>query len=76
MDGSEWFAPEIGKAVAAGYMNGYPDFFQACANIARQEAAVALARIAGLKDSGGSGSAAEAVQTTINPRMSKSSLSR
>lgn len=57
MDGSEWFAPEIGKAVAAGYMNGYPDgSFRPQANIARQEAAVVLARIAGLKDSGGSGS--------------------
>jgi uncharacterized protein YjdB len=55
MDGSEWFAPEIGKAVAAGYMNGYPDgSFRPQANIARQEAAVVLARIAGLKDSGGS----------------------
>ncbi|NLN07930.1 MAG: S-layer homology domain-containing protein, partial [Firmicutes bacterium] len=47
--GNEWFAPEIKKAVAAGYMNGYPEgTFRPDADISRQEAAVVLARILGL----------------------------
>src|SRR5690554_6354564 len=47
--GNEWFAPEIKKAVAAGYMNGYPEgTFRPEANISRQEAAVVLARVLGL----------------------------
>ncbi|HHX75422.1 MAG TPA: hypothetical protein GX699_11020, partial [Firmicutes bacterium] len=47
--GNEWFALEIKKAVAAGYMNGYPEgTFRPEANISRQEAAVVLARVLGL----------------------------
>jgi hypothetical protein len=53
--GREWFASDIAKAVAAGVMNGYPDgTFKPNADISRQEAAVVLARVIGLKDDGSS----------------------
>ncbi|NLM47124.1 MAG: S-layer homology domain-containing protein, partial [Firmicutes bacterium] len=51
--GNEWFASEIKKAVAAGYMIGYPDgTFKPEKNISRQEAAVVLARVIGLEATG------------------------
>lgn len=44
--GGEWFANEIAKAVAAGYINGYPDgSMKPNDYITRQEVAVVLARI-------------------------------
>ncbi len=48
---SDWFYGEIGKAVAAGYINGYPDGTLRPKNkITRQEAAVIVARILKLDD--------------------------
>jgi hypothetical protein len=42
---SDWFAPEVDKAVAAGYVTGYPDgSMKPNASITRQEAAVMMAK--------------------------------
>lgn len=44
---NEWFYPEVGKALYAGYVSGYEDgSFRAANLITRQEAAVILSRIA------------------------------
>ena len=44
--GNAWYAPVIGKAKAAGYINGYPDGgIHPDGNISRQEVAVVLSRI-------------------------------
>jgi len=44
---NEWFYPEVGKALYAGYVSGYEDgSFRASNLITRQEAAVILSRIA------------------------------
>jgi hypothetical protein len=46
---TDWFASEIAKATAAGYINGYPDgSMKPNANISRQEAAVMIAKAAKL----------------------------
>jgi len=46
---SDWFAPEIGKARAAGYLGGYTDgTIKPNNNISRQEAAVIIAKAARL----------------------------
>ena len=42
---ADWYAPEIAKAAAAGFISGYPDgSMRPNANISRQEAAVMIAR--------------------------------
>jgi len=46
---TDWFAPEIAKAKAAGYISGYPDgTMKPNQNITRQEAAVMIAKAAKL----------------------------
>jgi len=46
---ADWFAPEIAKAVAAGYITGYPDgSMKPNANISRQEAALIITKAAKL----------------------------
>jgi len=46
---ADWYAPEIAKASAAGYISGYPDgSMRPNANITRQEAAIMIARAAQL----------------------------
>lgn len=51
--GDDWFAADIAKAVAAGYMEGYPDgTVKPNGNITRQEAALILARLTGLERTG------------------------
>ena len=47
VEASDWFYPEVGKALYAGYVTGYEDgSFRATYLITRQEAAVILSRIA------------------------------
>ncbi len=49
---ADWFAPEIAKAKAAGYISGYPDgTMKPNQNISRQEAAVMIAKAAKLDTS-------------------------
>ncbi|GIQ70795.1 hypothetical protein XYCOK13_36190 [Xylanibacillus composti] len=46
---TDWYAPDVGRAVAAGYITGYSDnTFRPHQEITRQEAAVTLQRILGL----------------------------
>lgn len=49
VEATDWYAPDVGRAVAAGYITGYSDhMFRPHREIARQEAAVTLQRILGL----------------------------
>lgn len=49
---ADWYAPEVAKAAAAGYISGYPDgSMKPNANISRQEAAVMVAKVSKLGDS-------------------------
>jgi hypothetical protein len=50
VNGSEWYAKELQKAVQKGYIAGYPDnTFRPSKKITRQEVAVVLNRIMGYK---------------------------
>ncbi|NDL68453.1 MBG domain-containing protein [Anaerotalea alkaliphila] len=49
IEGSEWYVPSIAKALAAGYVAGYPDgSIRPNGNITRQEVATILSRIKNL----------------------------
>jgi len=46
VSGNEWFAADVGRAVAVGYVSGYPDgTMRPNAQITRQEAAAAINRL-------------------------------
>lgn len=52
--GKDWYFPEIGKATAAGYFQGYPgDVFRPGAPITRQEVAGVLGKILAIEETAG-----------------------
>ena len=49
---ADWYAPEVAKAAAAGYISGYPDgSMRPNANSSRQEAAMMIAKVSQLDGS-------------------------